>query len=78
MSTKDNPNGLWHSYGVEVRELVTAGVPDGPTSISGLVATCRDAETAHQIAKGHNRRPRSDRTAGNARALGDECRYEPV
>lgn len=54
MFTKDNPKGAWHSEAAEVRELVTAGVPDGPTSRSNLVATCRNAATAHQIAILHN------------------------
>lgn len=54
MFSKDNPKGLWHSEGAVVRELVTAGVPDGPTSRSNLVATCRNAETAHGIAVRHN------------------------
>lgn len=54
MFTKDNPNRFWHSADKEVRELVTAGVPDGASSYFNLVATCRDAATAHEIVLRHN------------------------
>lgn len=54
MFTKGNPNREWHSAGVEVRELVSAGVPDGPNSCFNLVATCRNPVAAHQIAQQHN------------------------
>lgn len=54
MFTPDNPKREWHAADAEVRELVTAGVPDGPTSYFNLVATCRNHATALEIAQRHN------------------------
>lgn len=71
MTQQDNPNKEWHSSGTEVRELTSAGVPDGKTSSYKLICQCQDSAIADEIVQRHN----TQQTAAPATAPDWPMRY---
>jgi hypothetical protein len=55
--------GEWHSYGCEVRELLSPGVPDKEDSRFNLIATASRPKIAHDIAMAHNEDLRAEYTS---------------